>query len=457
MNIDKIIREQRQYFYTGATRDVGYRIFQLNLLSQVIKTYEPLLIEALQKDLNKCEFEAYATEIGLLYGEIRHAVKQLPKWSKPETLKGVHLALHPSEGRIQYEPKGVVLIVAPWNYPVQLTLMPLIGAIAAGNCAVLKPSELTPNVSGVLEEMISKYFKPEYLKVVQGDHLVGETLTHGDFDHIFFTGSVPVGKLVKAAAAKRLVPVTLELGGKSPCVVDETADLDMAAKRIAWGKLVNAGQTCIAPDFVMVQASVKSAFVEKYVAAIQAYYGMDSKKSKDYGRIVNEKNTQRLANLLEGLSISYGGDFDIEEKYFGPTVVEDVPLDHPLMQEEIFGPILPVLAYGAEEEVTALIRTLTKPLAFYVFSENKTFTDYLIDHLAFGGGCVNDTLAHIVSHQMPFGGVGESGVGNYHGKYSFMTFSHLKSTVSRGKGIDGNFKFPPFNKMKLVALRKFLK
>lgn len=457
MNLDQIIQKQRDYFYGGATRDISFRIFQLNLLNQVIKNYEPQLIDALKLDLNKSEFESYATEIGLLYGEIRNAVKNLPKWSKPEKINGVHLALHPSQGKIQYEPKGVVLIVAPWNYPVQLTLMPLIGAMAAGNCTVLKPSELTPNVANVLEEMISKYFKPEYIKLVQGDRVLGEALTHSDFDHIFFTGSVPVGKKVKEAASKRMVPVTLELGGKSPCVVHETADLELSAKRIAWGKLVNAGQTCIAPDFVLVHENVKEQFIKLLVEAIQEFYGPEYHESKDFVRIVNRQNTERLANLLNGLEITYGGDYDLDNRYFGPTIVENVPSDHPLMKEEIFGPILPIQVYQTEDEVVQFIRTLSKPLALYVFSDDDDFSNRLMDHISFGGGCINDTLAHIISHKMPFGGVGESGVGNYHGKYSFMTFSHLKSTVKRGKGIDGNFKFPPYTKTKLFALKKFLK
>lgn len=456
MDVLKSIENQRAYFNSSITRDVSFRIFQLKLLKKIVKDYEEQLIKALYEDLHKSAFESYASEISLVYEEIDYFIKHLPKWVKAESVK-TSMIHFPSESYIVREPRGVSLIVSPWNYPVNLALLPLVGTIGAGNCCILKPSELTPNVSAILAKMINDHYKTEYIHVVLGDADLGAELTAAPFDHIFFTGSVAVGKKVMQAASQRLTPLTLELGGKSPCIVDETANLEVAAKRIIWGKLMNAGQTCVAPDYLLVQETVKDKLVHLMVEAIQSFYGPDYKASIDYPRIVSERHTARLGGLLEGTRVIYGGEVVPEERYVAPTLVDEVSLDSLIMKEEIFGPILPILTFDTLDTAIDLVRRAANPLALYCFSESEVNQNKLMTSISFGGGCINDTLSHVTNANMGFGGVGESGMGAYHGYKSYLTFSHEKSILKKGTKIDMALKYPPYNGTKLKALRQLIK
>ncbi len=452
--IESIITKQRNFFKQGNTKEVAFRIKYLKRLEEVIRLNEKDILEALKKDLNKAPFEAYATEIGIVLEELRFTIKHLRGWATPRRVR-TSLVNFISTSRVYPEPYGIALIISPWNYPFQLTLAPLIGAIAAGNCAVIKPSNESVNTSRVIEKLLKQVFDQEYVAVVQGGREANQSLLSQKFDYIFFTGSVAVGKVVMGAAANNLTPVTLELGGKSPCIVDETADLDIAARRIVWGKYVNAGQTCVAPDYLLVQRSVKAALLEKMKQYIPRFYE-GSGNYNEFPRIINEKHFKRLEGLIEGEKIIIGGERNLESKLFTPTILDQITWESRIMQEEIFGPILPVIEFQSLQEVVNKFNTLPKPLAFYYFTKSKSREKAMLKNASFGGGCINDTIMHLVSMYSPFGGVGDSGMGGYHGKASFDTFSHHKSVLKKSIHFDMPLRYPPY-KNHLKYVKMFLK
>ncbi|MDW8801578.1 aldehyde dehydrogenase [Clostridium sp. A1-XYC3] len=450
------LEEQKKYFYEGKTKDIYFRINQLKKLKKGISENEKLIIDALYKDLHKPEFEAYATEIGYLYDSIGHFIKNLGKWARVKTVRTprVHFG---SKSYIYSEPYGSVLIVGPFNYPFQLVIEPLIGAISAGNCVVIKPSEFTTNVSKVVVKLIRENFDERYIKVIEGGKETTAALINSPFDYIFFTGSINVGKIVMEAAAKNLVPVTLELGGKSPTIVHKDANIEIAAQRIVWGKFMNVGQTCVAPDYILVHREVREELISKMIKKIKVFYGNNPKTSRDYGRIVNEKQMSRLIGLIDKNKTVFGGDYDIEDLYIHPTIMDNVKWEDKVMEEEIFGPILPVLTYENLDDVIIKINSRPKPLALYVFTEDKKIEEKTIQGISYGGGCVNDTMTHLASPFLPFGGVGTAGLGSYHGRKSFETFSHIKSVLKKSTKINFKFIFPPYNRGKVALLRKIMK
>lgn len=449
-SIKEIVSRQRRYFRSGATRDVSGRIEQLKKLKDVLKKNEKRIFDALEKDFKKPALETYATELGVLYTEIDFIVKNLSSWAQPEKVRG-SLINFPSKNTIYREPYGVALVIGAWNYPVHLTLYPVIGALAAGNCAIAKPSEIAAHSSALMAEFINDSFEPGLLRVVEGDAETSQKILQEPLDYIFFTGSTRVGKIVMKKAAEQLTPVTLELGGKSPAVVDETADLSTSAKRIAWGKFLNAGQTCVAPDYVYVHASVQNKFIGELKKKITEFFGDDPRHSHDYARIINDDHFKRLTGYLEDGTIRAGGTFDAEERYMAPTVLSDIDWQDGVMQEEIFGPILPVLPFNDIENVIARINNHPEPLALYIFSEDKRRQKHLTEAVAFGGGCINDTVAYLGNVQLPFGGVGQSGFGDYHGKASFDTFSRAKSVMEKTTLFDIPLRYPPYaNKLKWI-------
>lgn len=447
----------QQYFNSGATRSLSFRKTQLRRLRDAIRDYEPRICEALNKDLHKSPEEAYATEIGILYAEIKYMLRHLNKWAKPKRVS-TPLALLPSSSKILRDPLGICFIIAPWNYPFQLLMAPLAGAIAGGNCAVLKPSEMAPHTAALAEELIKATFPDYYIRIVQGEGrlVVPELMNSIRFDHVFFTGSIPTGKAIAQLAAAQLIPVTLELGGKSPCIVDETADIQTAASRIVWGKFTNAGQTCVAPDYLLVHASRKADLVKAMQTAIQQFYTDDPLTSCDYGRIINEKRFDTLHACLQHGSILAGGQSIRDQLYIAPTLMEAIQPDSPLMQEEIFGPLLPVISWQTKEEVLAFIQQHPNPLSLYIFSNNTQTQQYFTQQIAFGGGCINNTLMHPGNPSLPFGGVAASGMGQYHGKYSFDTFTRPKAVLKTTTWPDPSVKYPPY-KGKLRLLKWLLK
>ncbi|WP_409346311.1 aldehyde dehydrogenase [Paenibacillus sp. MBLB4367] len=455
LNINEMIGCQRSYFASGATYPLEARRERLEALRTSVLRHERRLLSALKQDLNKSEFESYAMEIGLVLSEIRHTLKHLKAWMKPRRLPAPLSHLGSSSFQLAV-PYGSVLIIAPWNYPVQLALVPLIGAVAAGNTAVLKPSELAPNVSAALRELVKEAFDPGWVDVAEGGVDVSERLLAEKFDTIFFTGSAAVGKIVMAAAAKHLTPVTLELGGKSPCIVHRDANLKLAAKRIAFGKYMNAGQTCVAPDYVLVDRQVKEPFMKQLREAVTELFGSEPLRNPDYGRIVSRRHFDRLTEFLRGASIPIGGQTDEEKLTIAPTVLDDVSWHDPVMEEEIFGPILPVLVYERIDEALAEIGARPKPLALYLFSENRELQRLVTERVSFGGGCINDTIMHFGSPYLPIGGVGDSGMGRYHGRSSFETFSHRKSVLRQTTRFDLPFRYPN-SKWGLRLIRKLLK
>lgn len=454
--IKEVVENQRRFFNQGKTLDVAFRMKQLQKLRRMIQSHEQDLLDALKEDLNKPKFEAYGTEIGLVLDEAKYVLKHLKRWAVPGRVR-TSIVNFPSSSRIFPEPFGVSLILSPWNYPVLLTLDPLIGAIAAGNCAVLKPSNYSPAVSAVICRMIEETYPSEYIAVVEGGRMENQALLEEKFDMVFFTGSMEVGKQVMKAASRHLTPVCLELGGKSPCIVDETADLNLAAKRIVWGKFLNAGQTCVAPDYLLVQEQVKDALLKRIRFYIRKYYTSASGYPDSFPKIVNEKHFQRLMGLMESGTIAAGGDFDPGARRISPTVLDSVNWDSPIMQEEIFGPILPVLTYRDFREAIRLVQSRPKPLAAYLFTTDKRQEAWFLTHLSFGGGCINDTVMHLVSSHMPFGGVGNSGMGGYHGKDSFDTFSHKKSILKKSRRIDLPFRYPPYRELYYKIMKFLLK
>lgn len=450
--LDALMEAQQTYFLSGATRSYEFRVEQLHRLKAAIQRYESEIMAALKQDLGKPDLEAYAGEVGFVYAELSHVLKELKTWMRPQRVS-TPLTLQPGKSFVISEPLGKVLIISPWNYPFQLLIAPLIGALAAGNCAVLKPSELAPHTAQVVERLIGEIFAREYVAVVQGGVEASEALLARKWDHIFFTGSSSVGRIVARAAAEHLTPVTLELGGKSPCIVDRDTDLDVTARRVAWGKFFNAGQTCVAPDYLLVDAAVKEPLLERLIRQIGEFFGPDPAQSEDYARIISPRHFDRLVGLLAEGRLVIGGQHDRATRYIAPTIMDEPPLTAPVMQEEIFGPILPVLTYRTLDEAIHLVRQFPKPLALYLFSNSEATQQRILSELSFGGGCINNTLMHLSNPHLPFGGVGESGMGAYHGKFSFETFSHRKSIVQSSQGLDPKVVYQPYKgKLKLVRM-----
>jgi aldehyde dehydrogenase (NAD+) len=431
------------------------RRHSLKKLAKVLRDNEAQILMALHDDLNKSEREAYTTEIGILLEEISFTLKRLDSWAKPKKVKTA-LTHFGSKGYRIPEPYGVSLIIAPWNYPIQLAVSPLIGALAAGNTAIVKPSELTPHTSRVLFELFEENFDRSLICIMEGGIETNQILLDQEFDYIFFTGSVPVGKIVMEAASKRLIPVTLELGGKSPCIVHEDADLTLAAKRIAFGKFANSGQTCIAPDYLFVHERVREQFITELQNAVKEFYGEEPLESDQYGKIVNQRHYSRLKGYLEDGEIIFGGDFNDDALQIQPTLIQPASTEVSVMTEEIFGPIFPLLTYHRLEEVKTFVTGRPKPLALYLFTDNGDVEKDITQNLSYGGGCINDTLMHIATPHLPFGGVGESGIGSYHGESSFSTFSHYKSVLKQTNLFDFSFKYPN-SKNGLKILRKLLR
>lgn len=450
--IPELLKMQHDFFRTGKTKDVAFRRNALIKLEKAIDRKEDKICEALYKDFKKPKFESFATEILFVKKELKTAIKNLHKWSKPQRIKSSILNF-PSSDYIYSQPYGSVLIIAPWNYPFHLSISPLIGAIAAGNTAVIKPSEHTSNTSAVIEEIIKSIFNPEYVEVILGGKIVSKELLYHKWDYVFFTGSVQVGRLVARAIAEHLTPATLELGGKNPCIVDQTAKIKIAAKRIVSGKFINAGQTCIAPDYVLIQENIKNKFLEALKSEIIAFYGKNPKISKDFARIINIEQFNRLVSLIEKDKLLIGGENDENDLYIAPTVLVNPSLNSLIMQEEIFGPILPVLVYQTESDIDFIVNKFPNPLTIYLFTENKAFAKKVINTYSFGGGTINDTLVHFVNNRLPFGGVGNSGMGAYHGKFSFDTFSHKKAITKRSTWIDITLRYAPY-KNKIKWLKK---
>lgn len=454
MDIHALVEAQHKYYQSGATRPTEFRKEMLKRLQRAIRANEKLLADALKQDLNKSETESYMCETGMVLEELSYHIKHVAKWAKERRVK-TPLAQFSAKSYISPEPYGVALIVSPWNYPVQLCLNPLIGAISAGNCAVVKPSAYAAATSTAIAKLIGDTFPPEYIAAVEGGRAENQALFEEKFDYIFFTGSVEVGKTVMQAAAKHLTPVTLELGGKSPAIVDETADIKLAARRIAFGKVLNAGQTCVEPDYLLIHRSVKEAFVSEYQDALEQFF--PNGDMRDMVNIISEKHYNRVKGLIQGESIALGGTFDDERRFIAPTLLDDVSPDAPVMQQEIFGPVLPMLCFDTLSEVISFVNGRPKPLAFYIFTADKAAERRLLDSCAFGGGCVNDTIIHLASSALPFGGVGESGMGSYHGKKSFDTFTHERSIVNKSTKIDLPMRYFPYSKRKLRIIKMFMK
>ena len=453
--LKSIINNQIDYFNSRKTLNVNFRIQLLKSLKKEIELNEKEIENALNKDLGKSNGESYLTEIWFVYSEIKIALKNIKKWVKRKPIRS-SLLNFPSSDFIVPEPYGNTLHISPWNYPFQLSIAPLVGAIAAGNTVLLKPSEYSINTSIILEKILAKVFDDGFVKVVQGGPEVASKLLEFKWNYIFFTGSITVGKIVAQQAAKHLTPVTLELGGKNPCVIDETASIKVTAKRIVWGKFTNCGQTCIAPDFLIVNRKIKEKLIKEIINQLSLAYSNKPIESIEYGRIISEKHMNYLSSLLEDQKILYGGHFDIEKKYFEPTIIEINNFDSKLMKEEIFGPILPIVEYDNFNEVDEIIKRYTHPLAMYIFTKNIAFGKKFLESYPFGGGAINDTVVHIANDRLPFGGVGSSGMGKYHGKSTFETFSHYKPYISRPLWIDPPLRYPPF-KNKINFMKKILK
>ncbi|WP_441000812.1 aldehyde dehydrogenase [Fodinibius sp. SL11] len=455
--MEELVQRQHRFFNSAKTADIPFRKQQLTKLKGILKSHEEEVFEALYQDFQKPVFETYTTELFILYQEIDHLIAHVGRWAKTKKVKN-SLINFPSKNYVKPQPYGVTLVISPWNYPLQLALNPALGAIAAGNTVIIKPSEHSPNTSKLLVELINDNFDHGFFHVVEGDAQTTQTLLSEPLDYIFFTGSTHVGKIIMKSAAEQLTPLTLELGGKSPAIVDHSADLPLAAKRIAWGKFINAGQTCVSPDFVYAHRSLHEKLCQLIKNEIQAFYGADPSQSSDFARIINDKHFKRLTDLIEPDKVFYGGDTDADSRYIEPTIMTDISWDDAVMQEEIFGPILPVLSFNSTNEVISVLQTKPKPLAIYLFSTNQQNQDMVMENLQFGGGCINDTVAHLGNTNLPFGGIGNSGFGMYHGKTSFDTFSHSKSIMKKSNWLDIPLRYPPYDgKLKwLKKLTKFL-
>lgn len=455
--IPQKLQRLRQYFDGGNTMSYSFRKRQLQQLKRAMLKYEKPLYDALYADLKKNREESWVTEIGFVIAEIKQALQHLRYWMQPQKVK-TNLVNFPSTSYILYEPLGVVLIISPWNYPLQLLFAPLVGAIAAGNCVVLKPSELAPATAGVMRDIVKEVFAEEHVLYVEGEGatVVPAMMQQFNFDHVFYTGSTATGKEIYRMAAEKMVPVTLELGGKSPCVVEKDADIKVAARRITVTKFSNTGQMCIAPDYILVHANRKNELVKALKKCIQSFYSNDPAASYNYGKIINERQFNRLIAYLQQGSILHGGRHDSSQLYIEPTIMDNVPLDAPLMKEEIFGPILPILSFTTMEEAKAIIQNNPDPLAFYVYTSNAKTENKWIQSISFGGGCINNSSWHFTNYHLPFGGRRGSGMGRYHGRYSFEVFSHIKSVMKTPTWFDPSIKYPPF-KGKLKLFKWFIR
>lgn len=454
-SIDKIVASQRRFFEEGTTKAYGFRMAALSRLEKALDKYEDELKAALHKDLNKSSSESYLTEIGMTKAEITFVKKRLHKWMQQEKTV-TPLSQFPAKSFTVAEPYGVVLVMAPWNYPVLLCLEPLIEAIAAGNCVVLKPSAYSPTVSSVLKKVLEGIYPSKFVTVIEGGREENALLLEQKFDYIFFTGGVSVGKLVLEKAARNITPVTLELGGKSPCIIDKTADIKIAAKRVAFGKLLNAGQTCVAPDYLVVHEDIKKEFLKCLKEELTVMLKGKALENPDYPKIVNEKHFERILKLIEGEYVIFGGHSKKETLQMEPTILDNITLNSPVMQEEIFGPIFPVLTFRTPEDLKKIIGAFEKPLAFYLFTRDKGMKNWVLRTFSFGGGCINDTIMHLATSYMPFGGVGHSGMGGYHGKMGFETFSHRKSVLNMPSHPDMPMRYQPYSDWKDKLIRRFL-
>ena len=452
MDFTAAVQRQRVFFQSGATRPLDFRLAQLRRLQDALAAHESALLTALRADLRKSAHDAYFGELGFVLSEIRYALRHLRNWMKPRRRR-IPLMAWPGRGFVHPEPYGVALIIGPWNYPLQLLLLPLVGAVAAGNCAVLKPSEFAPHTADAIARLISETFAPEYVTMIKGERDVAEALLREPFGKIFFTGSTKVGRLVMAAAAQHLTPVTLELGGKCPCLVCADAPMEITARRIAWGKFMNAGQTCVAPDFLLVDRRIRDRLLEALKQALREGYGEDPQKSADYGRIINHRHFNRLTDYLSAGRVVHGGQHDASELYLAPTILTDVPLQAPVMQEEIFGPILPVLEFEQLDDALARLRDRPTPLALYLFTQDYAIQDRVLAATRSGGVCLNDTITHILGKELPFGGLGDSGMGAYHGRASFECFTHYRSVLRRSFRFDAKLRYPP-PRVSLATLKR---
>lgn len=449
----ELVEKQRRYFKSNATRPLAFRLAQLRKLRAAIRDDEAALAAAIEDDVGKTRFETTLTELYLVYDEIHVAIRELETWAAPRAVETDALNA-PATSTVRPEPLGVSLVIGPWNYPYQLTLAPLVAAIAAGCTAVVKPSELMPACSAAIARLVRRAFAEEYLAVVEGGVTETTELLEQKFDKIFFTGSVPVGRIISQAAAKQLTPVTLELGGKSPAIVLPDSDLAMTAKRLVWAKFVNAGQTCIAPDHLYVHRSIAEELVTKIVATIEeSAYALEN---GNYVRIVNRRNTERLVAMLDPAKIRHGGTYDVESRFLAPTVMTNVTLDDRVMKDEIFGPILPVLVFDDLPTLVDVVKDQPRPLAFYVFTRDAALAERVLAEIPFGGGCVNDALMHVANGALPFGGVGDSGTGNYHQRAGFEAFSHFKSVLAKDFSVERDFKYSPYTPEKVAGLEAFV-
>ena len=449
------LEKQKDFFRTNKTKDLSFRILYLMKLKEVIQKKESKILQALSSDLGKSDFEAYTSEVGFVLESIGHTLKNIKKWAKTKKVRRP-IFMPISKSYYRYEPHGTVLIVGPFNYPFQLIIEPLIGAVAAGNTCILKPSDKTPETVEIIKEIISEVFEEEHVNVVTGNREAVSELINSDFDYIFFTGSVPVGKIIMEAASKNLTPVTLELGGKSPVIVHKDADIEKSAARIVWGKYYNAGQTCIAPDYMYLHEDIKEEFLNKLREKITEFYGQEPLKSPDYGRIINKKEFKRLSGLIHKDKLYFGGETIEERLKFSPTVLTDTTWEDDVMQSEIFGPILPVMTYSDLDDVIEEIKDRPRPLSLYLFSNKEEIQAKIENEIPFGGGCINDTISHVSSPRLPFGGTGNSGIGSYHGEESFITFSHKKSMMKKSTLFDISYIYPPY-KGKLNIIKKIMK
>lgn len=453
MRLDHVVRSQKEFFSTNTTKNIEYRKKQLYKLAEVIEEYKPLIYDALKKDLNKSEYEAYLTEVSIVMREIKNAIKNLNKWSHPVPQKS-SLSVKPNKSFTIYEPYGVVLILSPWNYPFQLALSPLVGAIAAGNCVILKTSRSSIHTSKIIEEMIHTNFENNYIYAAKAD-ISYDTILSPKYDYIFFTGSTRAGRVVMRAASENLTPISLELGGKSPCIVDKTANIKDAAKKIVWGKTLNAGQTCVAPDYILADEAIKEDLVNAIVDEVKEKYA-NALENEDYPKIINLHHFMRLCGMIDRERDKIGGERDDVSLKIAPTIFPNVSFSSEIMKDEIFGPIIPILTYVKLNIVLEELKRRPKPLACYIFTKNKKFADKIIQELSFGGGCINDCIMHVANEHIPFGGVGESGIGNYHGIHSFHTFSHEKAILNNKGIFDIPHRFPPYTEEKLSFIRKLL-
>ena len=453
--IKGILKSQKTFFLSQQTKDISFRKNALIKLKKELLSKEAEIIEALNKDFRKSKFESILSETGIVLAELSHTIRKINKWAKPQAVMP-SLLNFPSRDYIYKQPFGQVLIIAPWNYPFQLSLAPLIGAVAAGNTVILKPSELTPHTSAIITKIINAVFSPDHVVTAEGGIDVSQALLAEKWDYIFFTGSVPVGKIIAKAAAKNLTPTTLELGGKNPCIIDETANIKLAAKRLVWGKFLNGGQTCIAPDYILIHKTVKDSFTAAMHDEIKKAYGGDPQTSSDFPRIINEKNFDRLNNMLVDADCIIGGTTDRADLYISPTLVNEPALDSEIMKDEIFGPLLPILSYESPSQIDEVISHYSNPLSLYIFSKRQDFARQIINRHSFGGGAINDSLIQFANPKLPFGGVGNSGIGAYHGKHSFDTFTHRKSITQHANWLDIPFRYAPY-KGKTGLIRFMLK